>query len=65
MAVEVTTRQTFQAGKPSPLGALNFAYSNVNYSFGSLWVSSADGKCFLTRENPSGSQPYTVVLNWQ
>jgi Tol biopolymer transport system component len=55
MAVEIATNPTFRAGNPQPLGVLTFVY----------WDSAADGRRFLRMTTKGGSQPYTVVLNWQ
>jgi hypothetical protein len=30
-----------------------------------VWDSAADGRRFLMLATKNGSQPYTVVLNWQ
>jgi hypothetical protein len=59
MAVEIATTPTFQAGTPQALGTL----------LRGLWPDvpwdTADGRRFLAPAAKSGSEPYTVVLNWQ
>jgi Tol biopolymer transport system component len=60
MAVEIATNPTFRAGKPKPLGTL-FRTLQSHLP----WDSTADGKRFLAAAGKSGSEPYTVVLNWQ
>jgi dipeptidyl aminopeptidase/acylaminoacyl peptidase len=56
LAVEIATNPAFRAGNPQPLGASTFALG---------WDSAADGRRFLGLATKNGSQPYTVVLNWQ
>ena len=58
MAVEIATNPVFRSGKAQPLGRLSLGE-------GSVWASTADGKRFLATAGKSGSEPYTVVLNWQ
>jgi hypothetical protein len=55
LAVEIAPNPAFRAGTPQPLGVLTSA----------LWDSAADGKRFLSLASKGGTQPYTVVLNWQ
>lgn len=54
-AVEIAASPAFRAGNPQPLGVV----TSVS------WDSTADGKRFLSAANKSGTQEYTVVLNWQ
>ena len=63
VAVEIATNPTFRAGPPQPLGVLTSAF--VNSVGSSTWDSAADGSRFLRVATTSGSQPYTVLLNWQ
>jgi eukaryotic-like serine/threonine-protein kinase len=63
VAVEIATNPTFRAGPPQPLGVLTSAF--VNSVGSSTWDSAADGRRFLRVATTSGSQPYTVLLNWQ
>jgi hypothetical protein len=55
-AVPISTNPNFRAGKPQPIGGLNF---------GSGWDTAADGKRFLGLATKNGSQLFTIVLNWQ
>ena len=60
MAVEIATTPTFQAGPPQPLGTLlRGLWRDIP------WDPTADGRRFLAPAAKSGSEPYTVVLNWQ
>ena len=60
MAVEIATAPTFQAGTPQALGTLlRGLWPDVPWDF------TADGRRFLAPAAKSGSEPYTVVLNWQ
>ena len=58
MAVEIATNPTFRAGNPQPLGV----WSRL---LASAWDCTADGRRFLAPAAKSGSEPYTVVVNWQ
>jgi eukaryotic-like serine/threonine-protein kinase len=57
-AVEIATNPVFQPGKSQVLGLA---------ALGRLgqWTPTADGSRFLGAVPSSGSEPYTVVLNWQ
>ncbi len=55
MAVEISFKESFHSGKPTPLGV----------SIRGNWDSSADGSRFLGLANKQGLEPYTVILNWQ
>jgi Tol biopolymer transport system component len=60
MAVAIATTPTFRAGTPQPLGTLlRGSWRDI------AWDSTADGRRFLAPAGKSGSEPYTVVLNWQ
>jgi Tol biopolymer transport system component len=65
LAVEIATNPAFRAGNPQPLGALTFALASPSPLGGLVWDSAADGRRFLMLATKNGSQPYTVVLNWQ
>jgi len=60
MAVEIGTNPTFRAGKPQPLGTL---LRSLGRSL--PWDFTSDGRRFLAPAGRRGSEPYTVVLNWQ
>jgi Tol biopolymer transport system component len=61
MAVEIATDHGFRPGRPQPVGSLSVAEG----ALGNSWDAAADGKRFLTLAAKNGSEPYTVVLNWQ
>ena len=65
MAVDVTTRQDFQAGVPKPL----FQTPVAHKEFGVIGVAdaAADGKRFLFEvpADQSAQPPFIVVQNWQ
>jgi len=63
MAVEIAGGPTFRAGKPQPLAPMAVVRGSV-YS-GGPWDSTADGKRFLALAPQGGTEPFTVVLNWQ
>jgi eukaryotic-like serine/threonine-protein kinase len=66
MAVEIATNPQFKAGTPQPLGFAAEAGNATGY----MWDCTADGRSFLvaapkTGPKTDGSEPYTVILNWQ
>ena len=63
LAVEIATSPAFRAGNPQALG--DFAFSSVTAVAGSQWDSAADGRRFLGRGTANGTQPFTVMMNWQ
>jgi Tol biopolymer transport system component len=64
MAVEITTRPTFAAGKVHQLGISHLSVF-LDSTVQTNWDTSSDGQRFLGLETRNRHGPYTVVLNWQ